>query len=137
MTWPGGEHRLRAGLRERLRVDAPAFSASIDAPETLAQGESPTFDVAVTNEGDVPGRFVAGLNRYGPLVASTPAKRFSLLVDADATARTTYTGDVTGDVTGHRVPDENLSDGEQDLHYGWNAAEDDRSFPIEYVAADE
>jgi hypothetical protein len=132
VTWPSGEHRLRAGLRERLRADAPALSASIDAPETVARGESPTFDVAVTNDGDVPGRFVAGLNRYGPRVASTPAERFSLLVDAGATARTTYTGDVSG----YRVPDADLGDGEPDLHYGWSAAADDRRFPIEYVAAD-
>jgi hypothetical protein len=132
VTWPAGEHRLRAGLRERLRADAPEFSISIDAPETLPQGESPTFDVAVTNDGTVPGRFVAGLNRYGPRVASTPAKRFSLLVDAGATARTSYTGGISG----YEVSDEDLGDGEPDLHYGWNAAGDDRRFPIEYVAAD-
>jgi len=132
ITWPGGEHRLRDGLRERLRADAPAFSVSIDAPETLAQGESPEFGVAVTNDGTVPGRFVAGLNRYGPRVASMPAKRFSLLVDAGATERTGYTGDISG----HEVPDEDLGDGDADLRYGWNAAADDRTFPIEYVAAD-
>ncbi|NHN41520.1 hypothetical protein G9C85_07695 [Halorubellus sp. JP-L1] len=132
VTWPGGEHRLRAGLRERLRADAPAFSVSIDAPDTLAQGESPTFDVAVTNDGTVPGRFVAGLNRYGPRVASIPAKRFSILVDAGATERTSYTGGISG----FRVPDDQLDDGDHDLRYGWNGAADDRTFPIEYVAAD-
>jgi len=133
VTWPGGEHRLRAGLRERLRADAPAFSVSITAPDTLAQGESPRFEVAVTNEGDVPGRFVAGLNRYGPRVASTPAKRFSILVDADGTERTSYTGGISG----HRVPDDQLGDGDADLRYGWNGAADDRTFQIEYVTADE
>lgn len=132
VTWPGGEHRLPAGLRERLRADAPEFSVSIDAPETLAQGESPGFEVALTNEGDVPGRFVAGLNRYGPRVASTPAKRFSLLADAGATERMTYIGEISG----YEVPDEDLGDGDADLRYRWNAASDDRTFPIEYVAAD-
>lgn len=132
VTWPGGEHRLRNGLRERLRADAPEFSVSITPPDTLAQGESPTFDVAVTNEGAVPGRFVAGLNRYGPRVASTPAKRFSILVDAGATERTSYTGGISG----YDVPDEDLGDDDADLRYGWNGADDDRTFPIEYVAVD-
>lgn len=132
LRWPGGEHRLRAGLRERLRTDAPEFSVSIDAPDVLAQGESPTFDVAVRNDGTVPGRFVAGLNRYGPLVASAPAKRFSLLVDAGATERTTYTGGISG----YQVPDEDLGDGESDLRYRWNGADDEHPFPIEYVAAE-
>jgi hypothetical protein len=86
----------------------------------------------LTNEGDVPGRFVAGLNRYGPRVASTPAKRFSLLADAGATERTGYTGEISG----YEVPDEDLGDGDADLRYRWNAASDDRTFPIEYVAAD-
>jgi alkanesulfonate monooxygenase SsuD/methylene tetrahydromethanopterin reductase-like flavin-dependent oxidoreductase (luciferase family) len=118
------------GLRERLRAEAPEFSVSVDAPETLSRGESPTFDVAVTNDSAVPGRLVAGLNRYGPRVASTPAKRFSMLVDAGATERTSYTGDVSG----YHVPDDELGDGEQDLRYRWNGADRNRTFPIEYVA---
>jgi hypothetical protein len=130
VTWPGGEHRLRVGLRERLHADAPAFSVSVDAPDVLVQGESPTFDVTVTNDGDVPARLVAGLNRYGPRVASTPAKRFSIRVDAGATARTTDTGDVSG----YRVPDDDLGDGEDDLRYAWNGADHNATFPIEYVA---
>jgi hypothetical protein len=130
VTWPGGEHQLRDGLRERLRAEAPEFSVSVDAPETLSRGESPTFDVAVTNDSAVPGRLVAGLNRYGPRVASTPAKRFSMLVDAGATERTSYTGDVSG----YHVPDDELGDGEQDLRYRWNGADRNRTFPIEYVA---
>lgn len=130
VTWPGGEHRLRDDLRERLRADAPEFSVSVDAPDALVQGESPTFDVVVTNDGTVPGRLVAGLNRYGPRVASIPAKRFSLLVDAGAIARTTYNGEISG----YEVPDDDRGDGDPDLRYGWNGADRSVTYPIEYVA---
>lgn len=132
VTWPDGEHRLDAALCERLRADAPALSVSVDAPDTVARGDQPTFDVAVTNDGDVPVRFVAGLNRYGSRVVSTPEKRFSMLVDAGATVSTTYAGDVSG----YRVPDADLGDGQNDLRYAWNGAAHDATYPIEYVAAD-
>jgi hypothetical protein len=133
VTWPGDDHRLRAGLRERLRADAPALSVSVDGPETVLDSESPTFTVAVTNDGAVPARLVAGLNRFGPRVASIPVKRFSLLADAAETTTTTYTDDT---VTGGRIDDAAIGDGHSDVRYAWNGATRDLDFSVRYVHDD-
>ncbi|WP_323675379.1 hypothetical protein [Halorubellus sp. PRR65] len=133
LTWPGGEHPLRDGLRERLRADAPPLSVDVDGPETVRDGDSPTFDVAVTNDGTIPARLVAGLNRFGPRVASVPVTRFSTLVDTGGTTTATYTDDR---VTGGRIDDAAIGDGESDVRYGWNGANRDAEFSIRYVADD-
>jgi len=90
LTWPGGELVAEASLRERLGAPHPDLSATVTFPETLEQWESPEITVEVTNEGDVAGRYVAGLNRIGPMVAYAPVNAFSVLVPAGETVTETY-----------------------------------------------
>ena len=85
LTWEGGEWTPDGALRERLEDSLPSLDVSVSIPEAVADGESATVAVTVTNEGSVDGRYVAGLNRSGPRVAYTPLKRFSFGVPSGET----------------------------------------------------
>lgn len=83
LTWPGGEWHPARTLRDRLAAPAPAFAPSVEVPESVPKNEAVSLSLTVTTEGDLPRRFVAGVNRSGPRVAYTPVEPVSLLVPPD------------------------------------------------------
>lgn len=85
LSHPGGERRLDGGLRARLAT-TPEFAVQFSVPETVAADGSLSVDVTATNEGDAPARFVGGLNRYGPRIASMPIEEIRPLVPAGESA---------------------------------------------------
>jgi hypothetical protein len=95
---------------------------SFDVSEAIPSSESPTVTVIVRNEGDVPGRFVAGLPRSGPNVAHTPVERISVLVPAGATE----TLELTDHHAGIPYDSERVVDGDPDATY-YLAWADDRA----------
>ncbi|WP_115864006.1 hypothetical protein [Halorussus litoreus] len=130
LTWPGGEWQPDETLRRRLSAPEPPLSVSLDVPETLATHESPTVSVTVENEGDLPGRFVAGLNRIGPRVAYAPVARVSMLVPAGESETWEFTDDslMAGDYS-----DERIGDDESDMTYHLDWADGDVRKGIRYV----
>jgi len=131
LTWPGGEWRPDGRLRERLVTFDPPMSVELDGSETLEPGEEPTLSVTATNEGDVPGRFLAGLNRVGPSVAYTPVQRVSFPVGAGATETVTVTDDSID--VGGGVRDEDVGDAEDDATYHLDWTGDRVSLSLRYV----
>lgn len=112
VTWPGGETALSTTARAQLSSPDPTLSVELSAPESLPEGESPEIEITVTNEGDAPGQFTAGLNRVGPLVAYIPVARFSRRVPAGETVTIPVETDPL-DSPGA----EELDDGEADVRY--------------------
>ncbi|WP_435176126.1 hypothetical protein [Halorussus sp. AFM4] len=113
LAWPGGEWRPDDELRRRLVSPEPSLSVSADLPDEVVASENPTISVSVTNDSDVPGRFVAGLNRAGPMVAHTPVSRISMLVPAGETK----TWKLNDDSLMGGPSDENVGDGDPDMTY--------------------
>lgn len=111
LNWPGGERALGESARERLQRGVPSLSATIDVPETHSGTEAPPVKIDVTNDGDVPARFLGALNRVGPLIAYTPVRRVSELVSSDEPL-TVEVPDEWGD-DWQATPD----DGEADVKY--------------------
>lgn len=72
LTWANGEWRPGERLRRRLASPPPSLALAWTVPESVPAGSEPTIGFEVANEGDVAGRFVAGLNRIGPRVAYAP-----------------------------------------------------------------
>jgi|GEM_PF-742222 len=124
LTWPGGEQSVGESASARLDAGPPQFSASFDLPETHEGTEAPPVDIEVTNEGDTEARFLAALNRVGPLVAFTPVARVSEVVDAGATTTLTVADSWGGDV-GERDYGETDPDVTYHLHYGEKSASAD------------
>ncbi|MFB6178799.1 MAG: hypothetical protein ABEI77_03630 [Halorientalis sp.] len=125
-TWPGGEWRPDEMLRNRLAAPAPPLSVSVDVPETIERNSSPTLSVTITNDGDLPGRFVAGLNRSGPRIAYAPLARLTTLVTAGETKTVTYTDDGI-------YWSDNESNGEASgtYHLNWPGGDADQEFTVE------
>lgn len=112
LTWPGGESRVEAGVRERLGTPRPPLAVALDVPETYAGDTAPTVGVEVTNEGETTGRFLGALNRVGPHIAYAPVARVTGLVDPGETRRLTVAGDWMDPPR-----DEDRGDGEIDVTY--------------------
>ncbi|WP_435062442.1 hypothetical protein [Halobaculum sp. EA56] len=65
-VWPGGEWRPDGQVRARLAAPFPPLSVERwEVEPTVALGGRTSFRVAVTNAGDVLGRFVGGINAEG------------------------------------------------------------------------
>lgn len=124
LTWGFGNEEWRPDgtVRERLAAFPPEFSASVSVPEAVPEGEKPTVSITATNEGDVPGHFVAGLNRSGPRVAIRPVKAASFRVPAGESK----TWEHTDDTVSYRSSEE-FGDGEADMTYRVNLNGTDRS----------
>lgn len=112
VTWPGGEWALPERARERLASAPPELSVSVEVSDPLPVDEQPTLTVTVTNEGSTPGRFVAGVNRQGPMVAYIPVARLSVPVPVGESVSETIT-----DSFFDTPPAERLDDGEPDATY--------------------
>lgn len=132
LTWPGGEWRPGEAIRKRLLAPTPPLSVTLDVPGSIERAESPTVSVTVENDGDVPGRFVAGLNRSGPMVAYTPVERISLSVAPGESE----TWEHTDSLFGGDVPDERVGDDEPDMTYHLDWAGGDARRSVRYVATD-
>lgn len=124
---------LSPTANERLATRNPTFSVDVTVTSPIEVGESPRVTITIENTSDVDGRFVAALNRSGPMVASKPADYLSLPVDPGTVAE--YVHDAT-DVTGEEVPRDNLDDGGSDLEFRLSMLDDSKRLPIEYQAAD-
>ncbi|MBV0900742.1 hypothetical protein [Haloarcula salina] len=81
LTWPGGERRFTKEVEQRLAAPLPSFDVTLSGPDVATDGD-PTIEFAVTNTGDVAGRYLLALNRAGPRVASVPVRRISGVLDA-------------------------------------------------------
>jgi len=116
LTWNNAAWGPDAGLVRRLSERQPSMSVSPSFPESVTSGASPTISIEVTNDGngddDLPGRFVAGLNRSGPRVAHRPVERISVPVPAGESE----TVEVVDDSV--RYPDsDGIGDGDPDMTY--------------------
>jgi hypothetical protein len=128
LVWPGGEWRPPTGVRQRLAAPAPTLSVEWSVPETVTRSSEPAMEFSVENAGDVPGRFVAGVNRRGPQIAVAPVVRASRLVPAGETV--TWRVSDRFDV---RSPgEEALGDGQPDLTYDlvWAGGQLDREVRV-------
>lgn len=114
LTWGFGNEGWRPDetLRERLAAVPPELSVSVSVPEAIPEGESPTISVTATNESDVPGRLIGGLNRAGPRVAVRPVSAISRAVPAGETVTWEHTDDSV-----NFGESEASGDGEPDVTY--------------------
>ncbi|WP_435358938.1 hypothetical protein [Haloarchaeobius sp. DFWS5] len=130
LTWPGGEWSLPDDVRTRLATKPPNLSATAEVPATVPAGTAPTVRITVTNDGDSPGQFVGGLNRYGPSVASMPVQSFSESVPAGETTTIEYEEERLSRTW---VDEESRGDGHTDFRYGFQTAEGSTTFEVEFV----
>lgn len=130
LMWPGGEWRPDESLRERLVTPSPPLSVSVDIPDAIRTDEQPTVTITVQNEGDVAGRFVAGLNRVGPYVAHRPVARISMLVPAGETETWELRDDsiMAGDYS-----EEDVNDGEPDIRYYLSWPNKSKDWSVRYI----
>lgn len=129
LTWPGGEWTPGESVHRRLVAPHPPVSVSFDVTEEIPTHESPTVTVTVRNDGDVPGRFVAGLNRSGPRVAHTPVERISFPVPAGETE----TWELTDYGAGAPSDSEQVGNGEPNMTYYLSWADGGLSRHVRYV----
>ncbi|UPV75113.1 hypothetical protein M0R89_03360 [Halorussus limi] len=129
LTWPGGEWRPDSRVRRRLAAPDPSFSVSVEIPEKVSVSDSPTIRATAENESDVPGRFVAALNRAGPAVAHTPVQRISILVPAGESREWEFTdASIMADEA-----DEYAGDDGPDMTYYFSWADGSASRDVRYV----
>jgi hypothetical protein len=128
---PGGERELDASLRSRVAA-APEFSADVSVPDTVPNDGSLSVAVSVTNEGDTPARFVGGLNRAGPRIASTPVRAMRPLVPAS--------GEQTVSVDQSEVPlevsDDEVGDGDPDARFTFYSVAGDTAREVRVVTGE-
>ncbi len=82
LRWPGESTAVPKDVVRRLTTTMPDMTAELAVPDAGDGSREKTVEVAVTNGGDVAGRYLGALNRAGPDVASTPVARVSGVVGA-------------------------------------------------------
>lgn len=90
LVWLGGEWRPSKQVRKRLAAPIPQLSVEWDPPETVTAGTEFTIDFSVTNNGALPSRFVAGLNRLGGALSYNPTGLFSRVIPPNETVSWTH-----------------------------------------------
>lgn len=131
LTWPGGDRSVDEGIGPRLAAGPPQFSASLSLPETHEGLDAPPVEIEVTNEDDVPRRFLGALNRVGPMIAYAPIARVSEMVSPGETTTLTVEDDWTG------MPgDDRIGDGEPDVTYRLHYAGGEAVGDIRIVESD-
>lgn len=96
LVWPGGEWTPTEDVRERLASPLPTFDVRVSAPDEIEGFERPTLSIAVTNEGDVPGRHVVGVDQKGPGGYFATVGRFAFDLAPGETETRTHTGSPPG-----------------------------------------
>lgn len=114
LEYPGAERELAPELRARLAAN-PEFAFDVSVPDTVPEDGSLAVAVAITNEGDTPARFVGGLNRSGPRVASVPVQAVRPLVPAGEE----HTLSIDQNEVPLETPPEDVGDGEPDARFGF------------------
>lgn len=109
LQWPGGEYPLEDAFEERLARSPPPMHATLRKQYDETPGEPIAVDV--TNDGDVPGRFVGALNRQGGGVAYAPIERVSVFLAAGESTTVSIEDSVD-----HRTPGGG-SNGPPDMRY--------------------
>lgn len=99
-------------LQRRLDAPAPPLSISTSFPDEVTVGDAPEIGLRITNDGELPGRFVAGLNRSGPRVAHRPVARVSVAVPAGKTVTQQVADDELSP-----MQEEDVGNSEPDLTY--------------------
>lgn len=114
LTWGFGNEGWRPDrtLRDRLAATPPEMSVTASIPEAVTEGEAPTVSVTATNESDLPGRLIGGLNRRGPLTTIRPVASMSLWVPPGESR----TWEHADEGLVYREP-ETYDDGEPDMSY--------------------
>lgn len=131
LTWPGGERSVDEDVGPRLAAGPPQFSASLSLPETHDNLDAPPVEIEITNEDDVPRRFLGALNRVGPRIAYIPVTRVSEMVPPGETVTLTVDDDWSG------MPgDERIGDGEPDVTYRLHYAGGEAVGEIRIVESD-
>lgn len=131
LTWPGGEWRPDESLRRRLAAPFPSLDVEYDFPETVPRNSAPEPSITVTNEGDVPARYLAGLNRSGPRVAYAPVALISMSVSPGETRTWEHTDAYYGSGS---LSDDEVGDGEPDMTYHLSTASVRRDWNVRVVA---
>lgn len=131
LTWPGGEWRPDETLRRRLAEPFPPLAVEYGFPEIVPQNTTPDVSITVTNEGDLPARSLAGLNRSGPRIAYVPIALISMLVPAGGTRTWNHTD---SDYGGGSLSDDEVGDGEPDLTYHLSTPSGRRDWDVRVVA---
>ena len=125
LTWPDGSWEPDEAIRERLASPTPAFDVTVEVPETVAVGESPSITLSVENTGSVPARFLAAINRSGPNIAYMPEAAVRPLLDAGESH------EWTGEPSFHN-PEEISAGDTTRLTFDWVGGETDRE--VDFVA---
>lgn len=128
LTWPGGERSVETEIGPRLAAGSPTFSASLSLPETHDSLEAPPVEIEITNEDDVPRRFLGALNRVGPSIAYIPVTRLSGMVPPGESVTLTVE-----DSWYELPPDDRIGDGEPDVTYHLHYAGGEDSARIRVV----
>jgi hypothetical protein len=115
LVWPGGEWHPDERLRTRLAAPFPPLSVERwQVGPTVAPGGRTTFQVAVTNAGDVLGRFVGGLNADG-WYPHRPIAQLSRPIPSGETVRWEVPGEAIELVSEGLT--EQVGDGDADIDY--------------------
>lgn len=115
-------------IRDQLASYPTDLSVRMSVPKTTPEKENPTISITVDNEDDRPGRFVAGLSRSGPSIASKPVVRISKRISASGQANISITDDTGMD----SVSPKDLDDGEQDIRYylNWDSGSEESAIHL-------
>lgn len=116
-TWP-----LPADVRRRMAA-APSFSVTV---ESVGSAGAPRFAVEAANEGERPQRFLAAVNKTGPMYA--PVEAPTAVVDAGATATLEVPVPITSAVRLTERPEGETRTGS--VSFDWVSGGTDRQFPL-------
>lgn len=128
LAWPGGTWHPDEMLRHRLEAPAPPLAVSTSFPDEVAVGDASEISLRITNDGELPGRFVAGLNRSGPRVAHRPVARVSVAVPAGKTVTHQVIDDELTPMN-----EEDVGDSEPDLTYYFHWENGDQEKPVRLI----
>jgi len=121
----GRELSIPNSIRYRLATDPIEFSVHTSIPDVIEYPTDPEVTLTISNDSDRADRFVAGLTRMGPSVASLPVSRISAFVPAGESR----TVSIVDDAMLSRVAEPEFGDGESDFLYklDWRSKDTEES----------
>ncbi|MFB6193607.1 MAG: hypothetical protein ABEI75_00955 [Halobaculum sp.] len=118
LTTPNARWPLPSRIRRRLTTEPPTVEVAAEFPSELGTDRAPSIAVSLTNRTDRFARFVGGLTRSGPDIASIPVASVVEPVPAGETVELTIREEPLS-------PDDRsiVGDGKSDLRYtfDWSA----------------